>query len=201
MATTGFRLALLLVLRERQSLVLQADIDERTDRWVAVHDKEMRGFSGALPVPLADFAAKTIGAVRAHCRALASRLRQQSLQYSALARWCDEVVRRKAVALLMQASTSDRLQALGTHDFLSPLPDGMAIAPDFGRKFMENTLRHKALPTGDIDAVLRHTVLGQSSASAVSDFHLLEWLKRVTPAMDQIAVDLLGDIYFGLARE
>lgn len=66
---------------------------------------------------------------------------------------------------------------------------------------MENALRSKGLRTGDIDAVLRHSVLGQSKASSVSDFNLLEWLKRVTPVMDGIAIELFGEVYFGLSKE
>ena len=201
MRITGFRLALLLALRERKQCVLRADMDERTDLWIPIDDKDVPGFSGALPVPLTRFSARTIGAVRGHCQALASRLRQQGHQYSLLAKWCNEVVRRQTVSLLMLVSSPNELQPLGTHDFLSLLPEGTAVAPDFGRKYLENALRDQGLRTGDIDAVLRHSVRGQSSANAVSDFHLLHWLNRVTPVMDGIATDLLGEVCFGLARE
>lgn len=201
MALTGLRLALLFALREQREYILCADVDERVDRWLPLDDKHVPGVSGALPVPLTTFAALTIGAVRAHCRALQSRLQQQSLQYSPLARWCDQVVRRQSVPLLMKAASPHRLQAVGTQDCLRPLPVGLAIAPDFGRKVMENALRLKGLRTGDIDAVLRHEVLGQSRATAVSDFNLLQWLKRVTPLMDELAVELFGDVCFGLSKE
>lgn len=201
MALTGFRLALLFALREQREYVICADIDERIDRWLPVDDKHVPGVSGALPVPFTKFAAQTIGAVRAYCRALQSRLQQQSLQYSPLARWCDQVVRRQSTPLLMKASSPHRLQAVGTQDWLRPLPAGLAIAPDFGRKLMENALRLQGLRTGDIDAVLRHSVLGQSKASSVSDFNLLDWLKRVTPIMDDIAIEFFGGVYFGLSRE
>ena len=200
-ALTGFRLALLFAMREQHQYFLNADVDERVDRWLPLDDKHVPDVSGALPVPLTHFAARTISAVRAHCNALESRLHQQSLQHSELARWCDKVVRRQSVPLLMKTSAPNRLQEIGTHDCLGPLPAGMTIAPDFGRKVMENALRSKGLRTGDIDAVLRHSVLGQSKASSVSDFNLLEWLKRVTPVMDGIAIELFGEVYFGLSKE
>lgn len=201
MAQTGFRLALLFAMREQREYALCASVDERIDRWLSVHDKHVPGMSGPLPVPLTRFAALTISAVRSHCRALEARLQQQSLQHSPLGRWCDQVVRRQRVPLLMKVASPHRLQVVGTLDCLQPLPAGLAIAPDFGRKLMENALRRKGLRTGDIDAVLRHEVLGQSRATAVSDFNLLEWLKRVTPVMDELASELLGDVCFGLARE
>jgi hypothetical protein len=201
MALSAYRLALLLALREQREYILCADVDERVDRWLPLDDKSVPGLSGALPVPLTKFAALSISALRAHCRALLSRLQQQGLQYSPLARWCDAVVRRQSVPLLMKAASPQRLQAVGTLDCLRPLPVGLAIAPDFGRKAMENALRLLGLRTGDIDAVLRHEVLGQSRATSVSDFNLLEWLKRVTPVMDELALELFGDVCFGLSRE
>lgn len=201
MALTAFRLALLFALRERRQYVLCADVDERIDRWLAIDDKHVAGLSGALPAPLTIFAAQTIGAVRAHCRALHSRLQQQSLQYSALARWCDKVMHRKMSPLLMTAASPSRLQEVGTQDFLRPLPASLIVAPDFGRKLLENALRRKGLRTGDIDAVLRHSVLGQSRASSTSDFNLLEWLKRVVPAVNGVAIELFGEVFFGLSRE
>lgn len=201
MTLAGFRLAVLFAMREQHQYCLNADVDERIDRWLPVDDKQVPGASGALPVPLTPFAAQTLSAVRAHCSALLARLQKLNLQHSELAKWCDKVVRRQCVPLLMLASAPSRLISLGTNDCIGLLPDKLAIAPDFGRKVMENALRGKGLRTGDIDAVLRHSVLGQSKASSVSDFTLLEWLARVTPVMDGIATELFGNVYFGLARE
>lgn len=202
MSLCGFRLALVLAMREQHEFNLRAEIDERVDRWLPLDDKTVPGVAGALPVPLTKFAAQTISALRVHCRALHSRLHQQGLQRSALARWCEKVeLRQSGVSLLMKAATPNRLQNVGTHDCLEPLPKGLVIAPDFGRKVMENALRHRGLRTGDIDAVLRHSVLGQSRESSVSDFNLLDWLKRVTPVMDALANDLFGSVCYGLSRE
>lgn len=200
-ALTCFRLATLFALREQRAYPLRADIDERCDHWLAIHDKNVPGMSGPLPLPVTTFSRNTIKAVRAHCRALQSRLHQQSLQHSELARWSDKVVRRQDVPLLMKASSPHRLQEVGSQDCLGPLPAGLEIAPDFGRKLMENKLRRRGLRTGDIDALLRHSIVGQSRESSASDFTLLELLKRVIPVVEVIAVELFGEVYFGLSKE
>jgi hypothetical protein len=201
MAMTAFRLAIIFPMREVQEYSLYADIDERVDLWLPLDDKSVPGLGGALPVPLTTFVVKTIGAVRMHCRALHARLLHQSGQHSPLGRWCDKVVHRQNVPLLMKAASPQRLMEVGTLDWLRPMPDELACAPDAGRKLMENALRQRGLRTGDIDAVLRHSIEGQSKTSSASDFNLIDWLTRVTPIMDALAIELFGDVCFGLSKE
>lgn len=201
MALTALRLAILFAMRETQEYSLYADVDERVDLWLPLDDKSVPGFGGALPVPLTTFAAKTVGAVRMHCRALHARLLHQSFQHSPLGRWCDKVVHRQKAPLLMKCASPHHLLSVGTQEWLRPMPAKLACAPDAGRKLMENALRHQGLRTGDIDAMLRHSVEGQSKASSASDFNLLDWLKRVTPVMDDLAIELFGTVCFGLSKE
>ena len=90
---------------------------------------------------------------------------------------------------------------VGTHDFLSHLPTDLKLAPDFGRKFLENELRARQLPTGVIDGVLRHSVVGQGRNTGSSDFVLHGWIGRAASVIDGVATDLFGAVCHGLAKE
>ena len=90
---------------------------------------------------------------------------------------------------------------VGTHDFLSHLPTDLKLAPDFGRKFLENELRARRLPSHAIDGVLRHSVVGQARNTASSDFVLHGWIGRAGSVIDDIAADLFDAVCHGLAKE
>lgn len=198
---TTFRLCGMLALRGRQELPLSANIHEELDLFVSINDKGTAKIPGGLPVPISKFCAETIAAMRTHCRAMNRRLRRLGHQYTPLAHWCQAVVINADVPLLQVASSSMEMNPMGTWDALKPLPPELKIAPDYGRKITENQLRKMGLRSSDIDAVLRHTVLGQSSASALGDHTLLLWSQRVAPAMDQIAKDLFVSVITGLAKD
>ena len=200
MQLMGFRLSILLALRESKELPLLADFDEHTDRWVAIHDKDVPGRDHPLPMPLAGFTRETVAAIRTHCRALRGRLLTLGLGKSALAQWCFSVAALKPVPLLMTAKSSDSIRALGTGGVLDGSPWSRCLPPDFGRKFMENALRRHGLRSTEVDAFLRHSVVGQAFQSSTSHQHgLVTWL-RTTKAIDQISAEVFGEVACGLSK-
>lgn len=200
MALMGFRLSVLFALRELKRIPFTANIDEKRDLWICIEDKAVNGFNGPLPVPMTALAASSISNIRMHCRALRLRLEKKTKQYSPLAKWCRQVELHQDVPLLMQAGIHLNLVPVGASDCFKSLPKHLRIAPDFGRKIMENYLRMEGIRSSDIDAVLRHAVSGQSPSTSISDFSLLEWIDRVVPAMNTIAKQLLVSEISGLAR-
>lgn len=196
----GFRLSILLALRESKELPLFGDFHEHTDRWVAVHDKDVPGRDHPLPMPLSGFTRDIIQALRAHCHALRGRLLKLGEGKSALARWCFAVSTHKPEPLLMTAKSSESIGALGTGGVLNGCPLSKGLPPDFGRKFMENALRQHGLRATEVDAFLRHSVVGQAFQSGTSHQHgLATWL-RTTEAIDQIAAEVFGEVAYGLAK-
>ena len=197
----AFRLALVLCLREHKSLPLCASLDERTDKWLCVAEKSSPGLEGSHPIPIGLFAARTIASLRAHCEALHARLLKKGASHSALSRWSYRVAQRQETPLLSLATSPNRTRVVGTHDFLSHLPTDLKLAPDFGRKFLENELRARRLPSHAIDGVLRHSVVGQARNTASSDFVLHGWIGRAGSVIDDIAADLFDAVCHGLAKE
>lgn len=199
--TVAFRLALVLCLCEHKSLPLCSSLDERTDKWLCVAEKSSPGLEGSHPIPIGLFAARTIASLRAHCEALHARLLKKGASHSALSRWSYRVAQRQETPLLSLATSPNRTRVVGTHDFLSHLPTDLKLAPDFGRKFLENELRARQLPTGVIDGVLRHSVVGQGRNTGSSDFVLHGWIGRAASVIDGVATDLFGAVCHGLAKE
>lgn len=196
MHLTGFRLSLLLALRETQALGLTADVYENRDRWVAIHDKDVHGRDYPLPMPLARFTREILSVLRAHVRALRARLIQLGEGSSELARWCLQVSQHQPAVFLMVCQTPASLRPLATRDFV-----GSTLAPDWGRKFMENALRHQGLKATEVDAFLRHVTVGQAFQSSISHQHSMATWHRTTQAVDRIARLCFGQVATGLSRE
>ena len=196
----GFELALVLGLREVRQYDLWADIDEAQDRWVEVSDKGVPGPLGALPVPLSPRARQAIRLYRSHCHAVADRLASLGQAGCGAHQWLLSVCRGERVGLLCRLTSVDGVNRAGSADAIGVLPTHLSIAPDAGRKWLENALRHWGVRTGDIDATLRHEVIGQSRFCSVSDFIPIEWAVRTGRAIDSIAAPVLGIATSGLAR-
>ena len=195
----AFELGILLALREDREYEIWADIDD-ADFWVEIRDKSVPGPDGALPVPLSERAKAAIHAYRVHCKAVAERLVSMGLAQTAVHQWLLAVERRERVALMCVAAGPDRILPAGSGDAIGVLPTHLAVAPDVGRKWLENALRHAGLRTADIDGMLRHEVVGQSRSSCTSDFIVLEWALRVAAVVDAAAASILGRPTPGLAR-
>jgi hypothetical protein len=188
----AFQLAVVLALRESKSYCLFADLDESVDLWLDIEDKSTPGPDGALPVPLCSHVRRCIGQYRSHCAALVHRLRRTGHAKTAVFQWAHAVSQRERVPLLCIATSPDSVEALGSHAVFGRLPSSHALPSDVGRKVLENEGRHYGLRSGDIDALLRHDVLGQSRAASSSDFLLIEWVRRVTPFLDSLAASTFG---------
>lgn len=196
----GWRLALLLGLRESSVLPLTAANCTESDTFVLYEDKPVAGRSGMLPVPLCQAARACIKLVLAHCQALHDRLQRAGAHDCGLARACAAICDGRNVPLLFLATSLDELQPVGTRDLLD-LPTGAPrLAPDFGRKAIENLLRSKGLRGTEIDAMLRHSVDGQHYLSAASTSVAPSWAMRVTRAVDELATELLSCACVGLSK-
>jgi hypothetical protein len=191
----------LMGLREDAIYDIWADIHEGLDLWAAVFDKHTPGPDGALPVAICEHVWRVITAFRAHCKAVAWRLRTMGYGKSSFHHWLQAVVEREHVHLFCLASSPDRIAPLGTADVIGRLDPKDWLAPDAGRKLLENEGRHRGLRTGDIDALLRHDVKGQSRTTSASDFVLAEWLRRVRPVLDEIAREAFCPVVYGLSKE
>lgn len=196
----AFELALLLALREDREYEIWADIDEAVDCWVELLDKSVPGPKGAMPAPLCKRANAAILAYRVHCRAVAERLASMGHAESDLHKRLRAIELRERVPLLCMAAGLDDVRPAGSADAIGVLPLGLMVAPDAGRKWLENALRHAGLRTGDIDGMLRHEVVGQSRSSSTSDFIVLEWALRVGAAVDTASAEIFGRPTSGLAR-
>lgn len=196
----AFELALLLALREDKQYEIWADIDEAVDYWVEVRDKSVPGPAGALPVPLCERAKAAIRAYRVHCKAVADRLVSSGHAESALHLRLRAIELHERVPLLCMAAGPDSIRPAGSSDAIGVLQAPLMLAPDAGRKWLENALRQAGLRTGDIDGMLRHEVVGQSRSSSTSDFIVLEWALRLAAAVDAASAAILTGATSGLAR-
>ncbi len=200
MCWTAMRLSLLLALRESTEINVCADVDERHDRWIPIHDKHVPGDHGAMPVPLTDWVRLTIQSIRTHCKAMQSRLQTLGSKNSNLARWCTAVRNHSTVPLLCIAASSTNIRPIGTADFING-EIRQLVPPDFGRKALENLLRACGLRASEIDAILRHSVQGQATNSVTSDAAPMQRWARTNQAVTQVAASIFEDIGYGLAKE
>jgi hypothetical protein len=210
-ALIAWRLSVLLALRETQIIELDAGIDPALDTWVPVHDKRTDRDRGFQPVALCAYAAMTVMLYQQHCLATgerAARLAGRSTEFSL---WCESVGHRHNVRLLSFVTGSDQVKGVPSHAFTSTtsfLADSPAhvgeapyvLAPDVGRKVMENELRMQGARSSDIDAHLRHFVQGQEPSSAFDTSVLNERIPRIAAAQQRVAVSLLGPPEVGLSK-
>lgn len=180
----AFRLMLLLGLREAQAFCILADFDELADATIDIDDKTTRGLQGALPVALCCEVRRLISDYRAHCQALARRLAVVH-GHSVVVKWLNDVANASSVPLLCFIGRRG-YRAIGTSDVLA---DDLELAPDFGRKVLENQLRTLGVTTRDTDRQMRHEVLGQESYTSVSAHSLPAWAARISPALSALAVE------------
>ncbi|MBU0587181.1 MAG: hypothetical protein KJ852_01315 [Gammaproteobacteria bacterium] len=198
---SAWRLSVLLALREAIVIDLPASIDETSDTWIGWHDKVTPNDQGLQPVPLCDFVRHTIGCIRSHSRHMHSRLTRMKARTSDFARWCDGVAKAEDLRLLCVATDTLKAVPVSTHNFILPRSTGYELAPDCGRKVMENHLRHAGLPSTYIDAVLRHTIHGQHRLNAFSNVCLDQMVGQTAGAMNVVANNLFGQVISGLSKE
>ena len=201
MRVCGFRLSLLLALRESTELEMFADVHEESERFWAIEDKLTPGHVGASPQPIATFTQETLTAVRHHCAALAKRLSNAGHSHCTAAKWATAVVGFQPVRMLCIVENLDTLRPLATRDFLaSRAADLYQLAPDFGRKALENLTRQGGLKCTETDALLRHNVSGQSQLTSTSHTTPSSFFSSTSKVIDGIAKQLFEQVVFGLSK-
>lgn len=190
----GFQLVILLALRERRVYPLLASIDE-DEQFILVHDKKVPGPTkeglkppGLLPVPICDRVRQLVKEWRLVCLQTRSELQRFGVSTGEFMDWLDHVILQKDVPLISLCKLRwFQTVALGSRHIFGTLPSNLALAPDAGRKLLENDLRDLNASAGDIDAVLRHEVKFQAKHALGVDFQLSVWAARVVPLIDALA--------------
>lgn len=208
----AWRLSVLLALRETTAINLDATIDCAIDRWTPVHDKGTRLDRGYQPVPLCDYVVTTIRLYKQHCSAIASRLLHSSPQGTEFSRRCNAVAKSQNTRLLLLATREQTTEPVASTAFTAyntaapanqshnSSHTGYALAPDVGRKIMENELRLHGARSSDVDAFLRHFTLGQEPASVFDSSVLIESIQRIRRIQQKVADSLMGPPAVGLGK-
>lgn len=196
----GWRLAMLLALRESAAIDLSAAISEN-DLWFPFHDKVTPHDRGAQPVPLAQFALETVAAIKSHCSSVWKRLSNTESSTTEFALWCKAVSKNNDVRLLCLVTDIGKTVPLSTHDFINSPHTDYILPPDAGRKALENLLRKEGLLSGHIDAVLRHVTSGQIRLSSVSSAEMRSWLTRSRASINKVAATLFGQVTHGISKD
>lgn len=196
----AWRLSILLALRETQHLDLEASIDARNDRWVAIHDKLTQQDRGHQPVPICAYVSMVVELYKAHCQATAERMYKLMGRNTPFTHSCMAVAAGENQRLLMMVDERDEVDPIGSREFTCSLIPGFTLPPDVGRKVMENELREQNVRSSDIDAFLRHFTRGQEAASAFDPSSLSAYVFRTSAAQQEIAKKLLGPPLPGLSQ-
>jgi len=197
----GWRLSVLLALRAASRVEISADIDEKNDRWIDVHDKTTRADRGRQPVPLCNFARDCISDYRSHCAALARRLKRLGGPTTELELRCAAIAAGKNCRLLTYSTPDGRVRPLASIRFTTSTNLSYSLPPDVGRKVSENALRYEGLPSSLIDAFLRHFMVGQQQLSSTSHSALAADCARSAQAMDRVGKRLFQTEVYGLSKD
>ena len=192
----AFRLMVLCALRETAEIPLPAAGDGPV---TYLTEKSSAGREGGMAAIVTELLADQIKFHEAHCHALYRRLGTDCT--SKFQHWLNEAVNGRAPLQLRICSPREVGQPICTADVLQQVRTVANLAPDAGRKLLENLLRERGVRTEDIDRVLRHEVAGQEACAGVSDSSEFAWRKRVGPILNNIAKELFGSALSGLAKE
>ncbi|MGC4395656.1 hypothetical protein [Hydrogenophaga sp. T2] len=197
---TGWRLAVLLALREQRSIDLDASIGDVTSSWVAIHDKSVRSDRGHQPVALSGFAAMCVRLYKLHCDAIAKRIEKTIPTGTPFTRWCRSVAGGQNVRLLSLVLDDQQVHVLRSSDFTGPQWPGYVLAPDCGRKIMEHELRNHGARSSDVDAHLRHFTQGQQPASPFDPSVMSTIVRRISIVQQKVAVSIFRSPVVGLSK-
>lgn len=189
-----FRFIFLLGLREAKQLVIWADVDELKDLTIDIGDKKTNGLDGGLPVVMSTHLKTLIQYFRPHCLAMRNRLKKIG-GYESICDWLEDVCNSEHAPLLCLLTPHRRHKVIGTIDVIHEFSD---LAPDYGRKFLENWGRTHAAMTRDIDRQMRHEVMGQESYTSIAAHSEFNWAKRLLPLLDDLATEIFVTPLTGL---
>lgn len=192
----AYRLMVLFALRETAKIPLPSAGDGQV---TYLTEKASAGREGGMAAIVTELVADQIKFYVAHCHALKRRLTTDCT--SKFQHWLSEVVSGCTPLELRLCSPREVGQPICTADVLQQVRTVANLAPDAGRKLLENLLRERGVRTEDIDRVLRHEVAGQEACAGVSDSSEFVWRKRVGPILNDIAKELFGSALSGLSKE
>ena len=192
----AFRLMVLFALRETAEIPLPAAGDGPV---TYLTEKSSAGREGGMAAIVTGLIADQIKFYVAHCQAFNRRLGTDCT--SKFQHWLNEAVNRRAPLQLRICSPREVGHPIRTADVLQQVRTVANLAPDAGRKLLENLLRERGVRTEDIDRVLRHEVAGQEACAGVSDSSEFAWRKRVGPILNSIAKELFGSALSGVSKE
>lgn len=198
---TGWRLSVLLALRASQHVSINADVSTDQQNWTPLQDKMTSKDRGWQPVLLCPFAVTTIRLYKSHCAALAGRIGKIKSTQHPVTLWASAVARDSNMRLLGLITPKLSLKPLSSSQFTSALDTLPQVAPDVGRKVLENHLRWQGLPSSHIDAVLRHSVAGQVRTCSISHADMDSWKARTLPALERVASLLFKTPAVGLSKD
>jgi hypothetical protein len=192
----AYRLMVLFALRETAEIPLPSAGDGAISY---LTEKSSAGRAGGMAAIVTELIAEQIKFYVAHCHAFNRRLGTDCT--SKFQHWLNEAVNGRTPLQLRTCSPREVAQPIRTADVLEQVKNVATLAPDAGRKLLENLLRERGVRTEDIDRVLRHEVAGQEACAGVSDSSEFAWRKRVGPILNDIAKELFGSSLSGLAKE
>lgn len=197
---TAWRVTLLLAMRSATSIDLSAELGPE-DRWIAIHDKSTSNAKGYQPVPCCGFVARSIDLYCSHCEALAKRLTGlPPMRASAMARYAGLIGRRQNAKLFWMIDKKHRVVPVSSAQLTESLDESYQLPADVGRKVLENHLRARGLPSALIDQALRHNHAGLIHLSSFNHRDLQTSMRRLTIAIESIAVDLFSEPVSGLSK-
>lgn len=194
---TGWRLSLLLALRASSRVSISAAVSHH-DRWMPIHEKHTRADKGHQPVPLCPFARQTVALYKAHCLALGERVQKIESPQHPIARWSGAVAAGRNIRLLFIVDSKGRIRALPSIEFTRSTSSDYQLPEDPGRKFLENHLRWRGLPSTLIDQMLRHTHAGQVPLSSFHHQSLHTSMGRLSSAIESLATEFFKTPEAGL---
>jgi hypothetical protein len=182
----ALRMCFALALRNTTSVILPSG------QVTVATEKKIAGHAGGMPVVVPCFIQQQVRLYQVHCAALLNRL-PQYLDNN-FASW----LRKNPVSSLNICSHRMLSKSVSSTDAVRFVNKVADLPVDLGRKFFENELRRRGLPTSDIDRVMRHEVVGQASMSSTNFDSIYAWASRVRPILDQVMCEVFGQPLIGL---
>jgi hypothetical protein len=148
----GFRLMIRLSLRGAAEFPLRASLLASTQLTIDIREKASAGRRGGVAAIITEDMRNELVLYQKHCEALYARLAKMKFKGVAM-QWLKDVIDGKDVSLLVAISESGSIKPLSTKQVVDSVGTSSKLANDFGRKWMENSLR----ATGYCDPLDSHS--------------------------------------------
>jgi hypothetical protein len=185
----ALRICFALALRNTSEVILPRG------QLAVVVEKAVGGRSGGMPVIIPLYIQKQVRLYQLHCTAMANRVLR--ISGGDFANW----LHRGFVDSLKTCGPKMCLHSVSSTDIVRFVEKAADLPVDMGRKFFENELRRRGVPSADTDRVLRHEVVGQAAMSSTNFDSQLSWASRIRPVLDDVLLDIFGQPLVGLRGE